>query len=248
MRTVRRVLVAVLLVALGYGVAIAQGIVVRPALVVGQDAVSSDATRDVTVTVEDIGGRVLHVHASGTPRLTVVFYPGGYVRPQAYEWLGRALAVNGFETFIPEMPLDLAVLGKDRADAVIATLPADRKVVLAGHSLGGVMAADYASRHADRVGGLLLMAAYPADGVRVSASWPALSLAAEHDGLASFAEVDAGMSALPEGSVVYTVSGAVHSFFGRYGPQAGDGVPTVSRSDAEAQILDAVRTYLSKLG
>lgn len=248
MRLFRRLLVAALLVALGYGIAVAQSYIVRPALVVGQDAVSSDATRDVTVTVDDIGGRVLHVHAVGTPRLTVVFYPGGLVRPQAYEWLGRALAVNGFETFIPEMPVDLAVLGKDRADAVIATLPADRTVVLAGHSLGGVMAADYASRHTDRVGGLMLMGAYPADGVPVKASWRALTLAAEHDGLATFDKVEAGLDLLPAGSVFVTVTGSVHAFFGRYGPQAGDGVPTVSRAQSEDQILDAVRGYLSKLG
>lgn len=248
MKLVRRVLVAVLLVALGYGVAVAQSYVVRPPLVVGQDAISSEATKDVTVTLDDIGGRVLHVHAVGTPRLTVIFYPGGLVRPQAYEWLGRALAVDGYETYIPEMPVDLAVLGKDRADGIVATLPVDRKVVLAGHSLGGAMAADYASRHADRLTGLVLMGAYPAAGTSVAASWPALSLAGQDDAVASFDEVDAGMRLLPQGSTLVTIPGSVHSFFGRYGPQAGDGVPTVSRADAEADILDTVRGYLSKIG
>ena len=44
------------------------------------------------------------------------------------------------------------------------------------------------------------------------------------------------------------IDGAVHSFFGRYGPQAGDGVPLGSRQAAEAQVLTAVEDFLAGLG
>ena len=93
-----------------------------------------------------------------------VLYPGGLVRPQAYEWLGHALAARGVETVIPEMPLDLAVLGTDRATALIDRYAAGRPVVLGGHSLGGAMAASYAAKNPAKLSGLILMAAYPAEG------------------------------------------------------------------------------------
>ena len=35
-----------------------------------------------------------------------------------------------------------------------------------------------------------------------------------------------GLKRLPAGSQLVQIDGGVHSFFGRYGPQAGDGVPT----------------------
>ncbi len=242
---VRLVVIPVLVGALGYGVGIAQPVVVRPPLVVGQDAISDSGSTAAAVTVEDHGGSVIHVHSQGPARVVLILYPGGLVRPQAYEWLGRALAADGVDTWVPEMPVDLAVLAKDRADALLPVLPQGVPVVLAGHSLGGAMAADYASRHADRLAGLVLLGAYPAEDVRVQAAWSALSLAAEHDGLASRAKVQAGLGRLPAGSRLVTVPGAVHAFFGRYGPQAGDGLSTVSRAEAEAGIVAAVRAYLA---
>lgn len=54
------------------------------------------------------------------------------MRPQAYEWLGRALAEQGVQTVIPEFFADLAVTGKDRADALIAHYAAGRTVVIGG--------------------------------------------------------------------------------------------------------------------
>lgn len=237
-------LVAVAL--LSYGIGLVQPILLRGPLVVGQDAVTGAASASVRVTVEDVNGRVLHIVPSEASRVVLIIYPGGLVRPQAYEWLGRALASDGVETWIPEMPVDLAVLAKDRADTLIAA-SVDRPVVLAGHSLGGAMAADYAARQPGRLRGLVLMGAYPAADVRVRAPWSALTLAAEHDGLATPDKVRDGLSRLPEGSRLSVVPGAVHAFFGRYGPQSGDGVPTVSRADAEASIVAVVRDYLAPI-
>jgi len=43
------------------------------------------------------------------------------------------------------------------------------------------------------------------------------------------------------------VEGAVHAFFGDYGEQPGDGMPTVPRADAQQQIVDASVELLSEL-
>lgn len=115
--------------------------------------------------------------------------------------------------------------------------------------LGGAMAADYAARNGDRLAGLVLLAAYPAEGVDLSGnSFGALSLLAEHDTVASADKVREGVSREGPGSRLEVIPGAVHAFFGRYGPQAGDGVPTVNRADAEAAIVEKIVGYLAPLG
>ena len=71
-----------------------------------------------------------------------------------------------------------------------------------------------------------------------------LSLLGEHDTVAKASDVRDGLTRLPASAKLVTIKGSVHAFFGRYGPQKGDGVPTVSRADAEAQIVRAVLTFL----
>jgi pimeloyl-ACP methyl ester carboxylesterase len=246
-RRVWRIVLVVALIAAAYGIGVSQSTIVRPALVLGQDAVTDAQSARATVTLDDVGGQVIHIAATGQRKVVLIFYPGGLVRPQAYEWLGRALAAQGVETWIPVMPFDLAVTGINRADAIIAHIGTGVPVVIGGHSLGGAMASDYASRHAAQLKGLVLFGAYPASNVTVTASWPALSVRAGNDGVAKAADVEGGMSRLPTGSQLVVVAGSIHAFFGRYGPQAGDGLPTITHADAEQAILAAVGSYLASL-
>lgn len=245
-----RVVVAVLLAAaVGYGIGIAQPYVVRPPLVVAQDAVSDAVSKYASVRVADAGGRVLVVEPpDGRARVAFVLYPGGLVRPQAYEWVGRALAAHGVRTLIPEFTADLAVTDAGRATVVAQQLGDGLPVVVGGHSLGGAMAAGHAAKHPDAVAGLVLLAAYPAADVNLTgAEFPVLSLAAEHDGLATMEKVRDGLTRLPGHTDLVVVEGSVHSFFGRYGPQAGDGLPTVSRADAEADTVAALARFFDAL-
>jgi pimeloyl-ACP methyl ester carboxylesterase len=229
MKRVRRVRLLIVVGLLGSGIAWAQPFVFRPALVVGQDAITDAASARARVSLDDVGGRVLSIRPE-TSGGTVLFvlYPGGLVRPQAYEWLGRALAEHGVQTVIPEFFADLAVTGKDGADALITQYAAGRKVVIGGHSRGAAMAADYASRNADKLSGLILMGAYPAGGIDLTGTrFSSLSLMGENDQVADAAKVRGGMAQLSPSSRLEVVPGSVHAFFGRYGPQAGDGIPSV---------------------
>lgn len=80
-----------------------------------------------------------------------------------------------------------------------------------------------------------------------AAGFPALVLQAEHDLVADGDAVRGGLDRLPAGTDLVVVEGAVHSFFGRYGPQAGDGIPTVSRAEAEASIVAALTDFLGRV-
>jgi hypothetical protein len=76
---------------------------------------------------------------------------------------------------------------------------------------------------------------------------PPLVLAAEYDGLATLAQLEQGLERLPAGARLSVVPGAVHSYFGRYGPQRGDGLPSVMRAEAETAIVRALVTFLAEL-
>ena len=256
MRRLGRLIGLLLAVLLAFGIGCAWPILFRPPLVAGQDAISGGLTEKVPVTIEDAGGRTLVARPpAGVTEsdLLVVIYPGGLVRPQAYEWLARQQAAVGRVAVIPEFPFDLAVLATARADDLIERYGQDKRVVLIGHSLGGAMAAQYVADRveADRspVAGVVLLAAYPPDGADLSGTdLAAISLRAEHDGVAEATEIEAGMNRLPPGAELVVIDGAVHSFFGRYGPQTGDGAPKVARAAAEAQIVAVLNEFIAGLG
>ena len=242
------VLGIVALIALGFGAGVLYTLELPASLhLTGQDAyVSEEANASArSAFVEEAGG-YLDVRPTGDASTLFIFYPGGLVRPQAYEWLGVALAPLDVRTVIVNMPLNLAVLAPERASEVLKTLDTiPEEVVIGGHSLGGAMAARYAHGHAQEVDGLVLMAAYPAGNNDLSSiALPTLVLAAEHDGLVSPQELNERAALLPENARLELVEGAVHSFFGRYGPQRGDGVPTTTRAAAEEEIVQTLRSFL----
>ena len=241
------------LVALSFGAGRLYPVLVRPPLVVGQDAVVEGTVEGVSggallsASYVDEAGGYLVVRPEGESRTLFIFYPGGLVRPQAYEWLGHALAPLGVTTVIPRFPFDLAVTAPDRATRLLEELNvggAFERVILGGHSLGGAMAVRFVKGHPGAVDALVLMGAFgPASDDVSSIKLPTLVLAAENDELATLGEVREGMSRLPADAQLVEIEGAVHAFFGRYGPQRGDGLPTVSREAAEADIRAALTSF-----
>jgi predicted esterase len=248
MKIFKRILLNVLYVSLGVLMGLIWGVKPRET-VLGIDPVPSSETSlmpGVEVTLEP-GNFILAKPVS--PNGTVfVYYPGGRVPAQSYEFIARALAANGVTVAIPVMPLELAVISPNRASEVRTALEAGgmkiSKFVVGGHSLGGAMAAKYA--FSNPVDGLILMGAYSVDDL-TGKSFKVLDIAAEHDGLATPEKVKDGLEKLPSGSKVDIIAGGVHAFFGRYGPQAGDGSPTVARDVFEKALLEKLNSYFQSL-
>ncbi len=247
MKTLKRILLNMLYVSLGVLIGLAWGVLPRATLL-GIDPVPTGETLNAGVEVTLEAQNFILAQPISPNGIVFVFYPGGRVPAQSYEFVARALAAQGITVAIPVMPLELAVISPNRATEVRAALEANgmtiTKFVVGGHSLGGAMAAKYAFSHP--VDGLILMGAYSVDDL-TGKSFKVLDVAAEFDGLATPEKVKVGLAKLPLGSSVTVIPGGVHAFFGRYGSQGGDGRPTVARDVFEKVLLEKLKSYFQSL-
>lgn len=142
----------------------------------------------------------------------------------------KALAEKGFFCVLLKMPLNLALLNINAADTVFADHPEIENWYLAGHSLGGVSAALYAEKHADRLNGLILLASYSTVNLKES-KLNILSIFGSEDGVLNKIAYEKNHKNLPENMTEVIIPGGCHAYFGAYGEQKGDGTPAISRDE-----------------
>ncbi len=118
---------------------------------------------DERVTVED-GLFVVFRPAGASPTTGLILYPGAACDVRGYAPVLRRVAERGYLVVGVPMPLDMAIFAPNRADDVRAAFPTVKRWVVAGHSMGGAMAAHYAHEHPDDLAGLLLWDSRPAEG------------------------------------------------------------------------------------
>ena len=155
----------------------------------------------------------------------LVFYPGAKVEAAAYLPLLTALARDGVDCFLVKMPLNMAFFKMNAASDIQAAYTYDRWY-LGGHSLGGACAALYAAKHAGRLTGLILLAAYATKPLPERLA--VLELHGSEDGVLNRSRLEKGKQYLPASSVSAELPGDNHAQFGDYGPQKGDGAATIS--------------------
>ncbi len=187
-----------------------------------EDVTSAAAeTASDTVTVSEIEHGLL-LDGPGTEN-AMIFYPGGKVEYISYLPLLNRLAKGGLDCFLTEMPANLAILDWNRADDIIAAYSYDHWY-LAGHSLGGVVAAMYASGADEPPEGLFLLAAYP---IKQLPEMTVLELYGSEDLVLDRKKLEKTEKYLPGEAVVWEIPGGNHAQFGNYGPQEGDGQASI---------------------
>jgi pimeloyl-ACP methyl ester carboxylesterase len=226
---------------LGVAAAIALAVMVwwlKPLAATSTALDSLQSTAAVTVT--DTRTATTYEPTAGA-KAGLVLYPGARVDPRAYAVLGRRVAEQGYTVVVPKCPLNIEFLCIDAAaDYVTDDIP----WVVGGHSLGGVAASEYAKNHDPA--GLLFWASYPESDLS-GQGFPVTSISGSEDGLATPAKISASAVRLPPGTTFREITGAVHSFFGDYGTQPGDGIPTIDRGSGQDQIVAATVALLDRV-
>jgi len=173
------------------------------------------------------------------PQTGLIFYPGGHVDFRAYNQPLSQIAQEGFLVVVVKMPLNLAVMGANRAEAVIAEYPHIQTWAIGGHSLGGAMAARFASTHRLDIQGLVLWGAYPPSSVDLSnhVNLAAAVLYATHDGVSTPEEILGTRAQFPPHTRFSAIEGGNHAQFGNYGHQNGDLQATISPADQQRQTV-----------
>ncbi len=200
------------------------------------------------IVVEDVNNWLVIRPSDMVSSTGLILYPGGRVDYRAYSLHARDIARAGFTVVVVPMPLNLAFLAANRGLEVIEGYPNIDNWVIGGHSLGGAMAAEFASSHPDRISGLVLWAAYPAENNDLSGSGlPVLSVYGTLDGLATIEKIESSRNNLPADTSFVAIEGGNHAGFGRYGNQQGDGSPEISPEVQQALIVEATVIFLSGL-
>ena len=156
----------------------------------------------------------------------LIFYPGAKVEETAYAPIMKSLAEQGIDCFLIKMPMKLAILGANKADKIRAEYKYDN-YYLAGHSLGGAMAANYGAKHSNDYAGLFLLAAYPTKDL-TKAGFPVVFIYGSNDKVLNQDNLKKGFALVPADYQQFEIAGGNHAEFGSYGEQDGDGTATIS--------------------
>ena len=206
-----------------------------------QDLAKSYMISNEKVTVfNDKGMKFVPVVSNGTG---VILYQGAKVEVSAYSVEAKSLAENGYTVFIPQMPFNMAFFGINKADKIIEENPGISEWYMAGHSLGGSMAAKYTYNNQKNIAGLMLLASYSVDDLS-GYQGRVISIVGTKDMGIDSAKLDESGKNLPYNSELFLIEGGNHAQFGDYGIQKGDFVADISLEGQLKLIIDKMLEFL----
>ena len=210
----------------------------------GESAVQAMVSSD-QVTVNKTEDGVI-IFAPSKPSAGVIFYPGGKVEYTAYSPLMRACAERGILCVLIKMTCNLAVLDSNAADGIAEQYPDIETWFIGGHSLGGAMAASYAAGHSDELDGLILLAAYSTEDLSGS-DLAVLSIYGSEDQVLNRGKYESYKKNLPANMDEVVIDGGCHAGFGVYGPQDGDGIPTITSEEQIIRTAEEIHSAISNI-
>lgn len=195
-----------------------------------EDEVVSTIQADKSIKVM---GNLTIISPSVPSDTSIIFYPGAKVEAIAYMPLFEKLKSEGYTCVLVKMPLNMAIFDVNAASKVFDELPDIRHWYIAGHSMGGAMASDYASKHQDKVDGLILMGAY------IYGDYPPEKALTIYGTFNSNLEKDINYT-----QNIVKIEGGNHAQFGNYGKQKGDPDATISAEEQQNITVNAIVEFI----
>ena len=197
-----------------------------------EDIAVSVLAQDDGITVQD---NLTILSPSSPTDTAVIFSPGAKVEAIAYLPLLDQIRQTGVTCILVDMPFHMAIFDTDAAQDVIAQFPEFEHWYIAGHSMGGAMASQFATDHPDEVDGLILLGAY------LYGDYPIA------DTLTIYGSLNQSVKdKLDYTENVVEIAGGNHAQFGNYGAQKGDPPATISAAEQQAQAVSAIETFIAQ--
>lgn len=176
-----------------------------------------------------------------------IFYPGAMVDPKSYVPLCRKIAENNIKVYIIKMPWRLASKGYNIPKELGLFADTSKTYILAGHSQGAKMAAQFLYENPDLIDKLILIASsHPRDISLSDSQIPIMKIYGSRDGVADEKSILENKSKLPLDAQFVRIDGANHSQFGYYGFQLGDNRAEISRDEQQSETLRAILEFVYK--
>lgn len=172
----------------------------------------------------------------------IVFIPGAKVEPQAYLYkLSGIVESTGITVVITKPYFNLALFDLRPIGSFTNDVNDIGKWYIAGHSLGGVRACQYAADNSTHVAGLILFGSYCDTDVTV----PTISLTGDEDKLTSDQDVKDHRDHLKGDVTTYEISDASHASFGDYGKQSGDGEANIDSEFMRLELTEQLSSWFA---
>ena len=158
----------------------------------------------------------------------LVFYAGAKVDELAYSPLMSELADGGIDCYLVEIPFHMAMFAADAPSGFMESFRGNNYDVwmVGGHSMGGIVAAQYAAKHSDVIDGIVLLASYSTASIPQNIAL--CSIYGSNDGCLDSEQYEKNKANFPAVSEEYVIDGGNHAQFASYGVQKGDGTATIS--------------------
>lgn len=180
----------------------------------------------------------------------LILYPGANCDVRGYARVLKEIAARGYLVVAVVMPFDFSIFAPNSADAVRSSFPEISDWVIAGHSMGGAMAAQYAFDHQHDLAGLILWDSYPPEPSNLSGSQlPVVHIhRATPDGQSSTVFADK-RHLIPADSTWVPIPGANHMNFGSFsgGGYDEEWDPKIERAEQHRQIVAATVDGLARM-
>ena len=168
----------------------------------------------------------------------LIFYQGGKVDNISYAPLLNKLAKQGIDSYLVDMPFDLAFLNIDAAEDILKDNSNKyQNWYMIGHSLGGVSTSYYNN---DNIDGYIFLAAYPNKKI----TKPMLLIRGDKDGVLKMDGYKESKKYWSTDNKEVIITGGNHGNFGNYGKQKGDNKSTISRTKQQDQTISAIINFI----
>ena len=188
--------------------------------------------QDSSITVQ---GDLTILSPSYPADTAVIFYPGAKVEAEAYLPLLEQIRQTGVTCILVHMPFRLAIFDANAAEEVMEQFTEIQHWYIAGHSMGGAMASQFAADHPDQVDGLILLGAY------IYGDYPPEKTLTVYGSLNQSVEDNIDYT-----ENVVEIQGGNHAQFVNYGPQKGDLPAAISAKEQQKQTVEAIAAFLAQ--